>query len=153
MLDLSNWDDLSKNIPSRITFGQWMQDKHPDEWQALLQESQKVLDEHFAFLKKWKVNIHEVRELASRLLSGGIIMNNPGIDFRVAGVLADNVLVDEQPVDFTEAPQWPVRVPLENRPILCGKHWGPNNKYTCSREAFHYGNCCTRDGHIQGCYT
>ncbi len=96
MVDLSDWNTVCKNVPEDKTFGQWMREDHSEQWNDLIEQAQLVLDQHFAFLKEWKFrelsSFTDIREVASRLLSGGIIVKHPGIDYRVAGVLAENVL-------------------------------------------------------------
>jgi hypothetical protein len=96
MIDLSDWNTVFKSVPEDKTFGQWMREDHPEQWNTLIEQAQSVLDNYFPFLKEWKfrelASFTDIREVASRLLSGGIIVKHPNIDFRVAGVLAENVL-------------------------------------------------------------
>lgn len=94
-LSFTNWEKTREILPihngRQVTFGQYLQDTEPEEWELAIKMAKRVLENSFMFLLEWQMDIPEVRDHATILLTGGIV-SEYNYDYRIAGVFAANAL-------------------------------------------------------------
>jgi hypothetical protein len=94
-LNLTNWDKTREMLPihngCQVTFGQYLQDTEPEEWELAINMARRVLERSFIFLLEWQLDIPTIRNHAEILLTGGIVQEYQ-YDYRIAGVFAANAL-------------------------------------------------------------
>lgn len=93
-LNLSDWDICKKQISQvdpNITFGEYLKNTEPNEWELGINMAIKIIQKGFMFILDWKLEDSDIFNHAVLLISGGFILEHQ-YDYRIAGIFVYNAL-------------------------------------------------------------